>query len=215
MPVTNGTPLPLPLPTEATMKSMHALKAAGLVLVAILLAMLTVQGSYALWNKAVSSNAGTVKAADFRISLTDTDTNRVTDMTLANGTAATLSLSTAPAGLIIPGQSTYSGVRVGNVTDAGGVFTVRASTGVPIVENNTGASLAPYLFIKTVAATSLSQCSQSAIYAGAPTSGTATSDIAKNGTGVFCFQFTLAATMPASLSGQSAKIAVPILVNQL
>lgn len=197
------------------MKSIYAVKAAGLVLVAILLAMLTVQGSYALWNKAFSSSAGTVTAADFRISLTDTDTNRVTDMTLSDGTAATLSLSSTSAGVLIPGQSTYAGVRVGNVTDAGGVFTIRASTGAPMVGNTTGSSLAPYVAIKTVAASSLSQCNQSATYVGAPSYGTATADIAKNGTGVFCFQLTLAATMPVSLSGQSAKIAVPIVVNQL
>lgn len=197
------------------MKSMYALKAAGLVLVAILLAMLTVQGSYAIWNKAVISNAGTLKAADFRISLTDTDTNQLTDMTLANGTSATLSLSTSSAGVIIPGQSTYAGVRVGNVTDAGGVFTVMASTGALIVDNNSGSSLAPYLALKTVAANSLSQCSQSATYAPAATSGTATAEIAKNGSGVFCFQLTLAATMPAILSGQRATIAIPITVNQL
>lgn len=197
------------------MKSMNALKAAGLILVAILLGMLAVQGSYALWNKAASSNAGTVKAADFRVSLTDTDTNRVTDMTLANGTAATLALSSLATGVVIPGQSTYAGVRIANLTDAGGVFTVRASTGAPIVQGAAGSSLAPYLSIRAVSAGTLSQCNQSATYVGSSTSGPATADIAKNGTGVFCFQIALAATMPASLTGQSAKISVPILVNQL
>lgn len=197
------------------MKSINALKAAGLILVAILLGMLTVQGSYALWNKAVSSNAGTVKAADFRVSLTDTDTNRVTDMTLANGTAATLALSSVATGVVIPGQSTYAGVRLANLTDAGGVFTVRASAGAPIVQGSAGSSLAPYLTIRAVAAGALSQCNQSATYVGSPTSGPATADIAKNGTGVFCFQIVLAATTPGSLTGQSAKISVPILVNQL
>ncbi|WP_449372242.1 hypothetical protein [Arthrobacter psychrolactophilus] len=197
------------------MKSARTLKATGLVLIAVVLALFTVQGSYALWNKAVTSNAGTVQAADFRISLTDTNASRVTDMTLADGTAATLSLTTTPIGVVIPGQSTYAGVQVGNVTNAGGAFTVRASTATPIIDNNAASPLAPYLVVKTVAATSLAQCSSPDIYAAATPSGTASTDIAKAATGVFCFQVTLAATMPASLSGQTASIAIPITVNQL
>ena len=197
------------------MKSIQALKAAGLVLIAVLLAMLTVQGSYALWNKAASSNAGTIQAADFRISLTDTDTSKVTDMTLPDGTAATLSLSSTGSSALLPGKSSYAGVQIGNVTDAGGAFTIRASTAAPAIGNNPGSSLAQYLSVKTATAASLSQCSQPALYAGAADAGTATLDMAKNGTGVFCFQLTLAATMPAQLSGQSAKIAIPIVVNQL
>jgi uncharacterized protein YaiE (UPF0345 family) len=197
------------------MKSTRALKATGLVLIAVVLALFTVQGSYALWNKAVSSNAGTVQAADFRISLTDTITSRVTDMTLADGTAATLSLSTTPIGVVIPGQSTYAGVQVGNVTNAGGAFTVRASTSTPIIDNNAGSPLAPYMVLKTVAATSLSQCSQASLYAAATPSGVASTDIAKAETGVFCFQLTLAGTMPVNLSGQTATIAIPISANQL
>ncbi len=84
------------------MTSTRALKAAGLVLIAVVLGLLTVQGSYALWNKTVNAGAGTIQSADFRISLTDTNTNNFTNMTLADGTAATLSLTTTPAGAVIP-----------------------------------------------------------------------------------------------------------------
>ena len=197
------------------MKSINALKVTGLVLIAVMLAMFTVQGSYALWNKAVSSNAGTVQAADFRISLTDTNTSKVTDMTLPNGTSATLSLSSTAMGVIIPGQSSYAGVEVKNITNAGGDFTVRASTSTPTIGNTAGSSLAPYLSVKTATASSLSQCSQATLYDGVQDSETPIVDIIKNGSGVFCFQVSLAATMPASLSGQSAKVTIPILVNQL
>lgn len=102
-----------------------------------------------------------------------------------------------------------------NVTNAGGAFTVRASTTAPTVGGPTGSALAPYLDVKTAAAATLSQCSQVGLYNGLASSGTATVDIAKNGTGVFCFQVTLSAAMPASLNGQSAQVAIPILVNQL
>ncbi len=197
------------------MKSKHAMKAAGLVLIAVVLAMLTVQGSYALWNKAAGSNGGTVQAADFRISLTDTQAGSVTDMTLSNGTAATLALSSTGVGALLPGQSSYAGVQVNNLTDAGGDFTVRATTTAPVVANNPGSSLAQYITVKAVTAGSLAQCSQPAIYGQAAVSGTAMVDVAKYGAGVFCFQVTLSATMPASVSGQSAQIAIPVTVNQL
>ncbi len=197
------------------MKSTQALKATGLVLIAVVLGMLTVQGSYALWNQATSASAGTIQAADFRVSLTDTVASGTTDMTLADGTAATLSLSTTPAGVVIPGQSTYAGVELGNETNAGGVFTIRASTSTPVVDNNAGSLLAPYLTLKVVAAKSLSQCNQAAMFETATSSGTAAIDITKAGTGVFCFQVSLAATMPTSLIGQSATVAIPITVNQL
>ena len=194
------------------MKSARTLKAAGLVLIAVVLGMLTVQGSYALWNKSVSSNAGTVQAADFRISLTDTDANKVIDMTLPSGAAAALSLTTTAAGAVMPGQSIYAGVSVGNVTDAGGDFTVRASTAAPIVSNS---AFEGHLTISSAAATSLSQCSDASLYADAKSYETAIVDIAKDATGVFCFQLTLSASMPASLSGQTTTVAIPITVNQL
>jgi len=197
------------------MQSTRTIKATGLVLLAVVLGLLTVQGSYALWNTAAASSAGSVQAADFRVSLTDTKTSQITDMTLADGTAANLSLSTTPTGVLTPGQSTYAGVQLGNVTNAGGDFTIRAGTGTPAIGPGGTSPLAPYLGIKVVAATALSQCSQPSLYEQAPASGTATLDIAKAKSGVFCFQLTLAATMPASLSGQTAKVAIPIIVNQL
>lgn len=197
------------------MTSKHALKASGLVLAAVVLAMFTVQGSYALWNKSAGSGAGTVQAADFRISLTDTQASRVTEMTLPDGTAATLALSSTAAGALMPGQSSYAGVQVNNLTDAGGDFTVRAGTAPAVVTNNPGSTLAQYLAVKTVTAASLAQCSQAGIYGQAATSGTAMVDVPKNGSGVFCFQISLAADMPANVGGQSAQIAVPIVVNQL
>ena len=80
------------------MKSTTTLKAAGLVLIAVVLGMLTVQGSYALWNKSVSSNAGTVQAADFRISLTDTDAIDRALARIADGTYGTCESCGNPIG---------------------------------------------------------------------------------------------------------------------
>lgn len=104
-------------------------------------------------------------------------------------------------------------MQLGNETKAGGAFIVRASTAAPVIDNNAGSALAPYLKFKVVAATSLSQCDLAALYEDA--SETAETDIPKQDTGVFCFQVSLATNMPASLSGQSATVAIPITVNQL
>ena len=198
------------------MKSTRTLKATGLVLIAVVLGLLTVQGSYALWNKAISSNPGTIQAADFRISLTDTSTSNVINMTTPQGTAATLQLSATSLGVVYPNQSTYAGVQVGNVTNASGEFTIQAVTGTPIITNNNAAApLSPHLSIKVATAATLQDCSQAALYTPPGVLGTATKDIAKGLNGVFCFQVTMAANMPASVNGQAASISIPITVNQL
>ncbi len=126
------------------MKSTRTLKAAGLVLIAVVLGLLTVQGSYALWNKAATSDAGTIQAADFRIGLTDAISARATNMTLEDGTAATLSLSTTPAGVVLPGQSTYAGVQVGNVTNASGDGSITCACGSAAMRRNSSIVVSPF-----------------------------------------------------------------------
>lgn len=196
------------------MRIPRTLKAAALVAAAVMLGLLTVHGSYALWNTAVGANAGTIQAADFRVSLTDTQTGNVTDMTLPNGTAAAIALSTSPAGVVLPGQATYAGVMLGNVTNAGGEFTLAAAVaGLPVkTDNATG--LGAYLGVKSVAATSLDQCSNPALYKSTTATDLPAMSIVKNGTGVFCFQITLDAATPASLAGKTAGITIPLVVSQ-
>jgi hypothetical protein len=196
------------------MRSSPMLKAAGLVLAAVLLGLLAVQGSYALWNTAVSANAGTIQAADFRVSLTDTSMNNTTDMTLPDGTAAAIALTTTPAGTVLPGQATYAGVRLGNVTNAGGDFTIRAALGSTPGKTDAGSGLAGYLTVKAVAAAALDQCSSAALYASAPPADLPAMTIAKGATGVFCFQVALNAATPAALAGSTAAITLPIVVTQ-
>lgn len=195
------------------MRTPRALKAAGLVLAAVVLALLTVQGTYALWNAALNSNAGTVQAADFRVSLTDGPTSTSMDMTLADGTAATIALSTTPIGVVVPGQSVYTGVQLGNVTNAGGDFTIKAGAGVPVITDTSGSGVASLLSVKAVGVDTLAQCTSAALYSGAQT--TASVSIAKNASKVLCFQVTLAAIAPGSLQGKSASISLPLAVEQL
>ncbi|WP_427016737.1 hypothetical protein ACQCSX_18740 [Pseudarthrobacter sp. P1] len=196
------------------MRSSRMMKAAGLVLAAVLLGLLAVQGSYALWNNAVSANAGTVQAADFRVSLTDTQTNNTTDMTLSDGAAAAIALTTTPAGVVVPGQAAYAGVQLGNVTNAGGDFTIRAAIGSTPGKTDNGSGLAGYLSVKAAAAAALDQCSSAALYTSALTTDLPALNIAKGATGVFCFQVTLSAATPAGLAGSTAGVTIPIVVTQ-
>ncbi|NVM99935.1 hypothetical protein [Arthrobacter sp. SDTb3-6] len=196
------------------MRSTPMLKAAGLVLAAVLLGLMAVPGSYALWNSAASASAGTIQAADFRVTLTDTQTSNTTDMTLPNGTAAAIALTTTPAGALVPGQATYAGVQVGNVTNAGGAFTIRAAVGSTPVKTDTGSGLAGYLTVKAVAAGSLAQCASASLYTLALPTDLPSMAIAKGSTGVFCFQVSLNAAMPANLAGSTAGISIPLTVAQ-
>ncbi|GAA4656737.1 hypothetical protein [Arthrobacter cryoconiti] len=195
------------------MRTTHMMKAAGLVLAAVILGLLVVQGSYALWNKQASMAAGTVQAADFRISLTDTNASNTTDMTLPNGTAATLALSTSPIGVLVPGKPAYAGVAIANVTNASGDFTVQATMGTVSIQNDAG-GLAGFLNVKAVAAASLDKCPDASLFTGVPTSALPSESIAKNSSTAICFQVMLAPTAPASTVGKSASISIPLLVTQ-
>jgi hypothetical protein len=191
------------------------MKAAGLMLVAVILGLLATQGSYALWNTAAGAGMGTVTAADFRVTLTSATSGTVTDMTLPNGTAASLSLSTTPAGTLVPGRPVYAGVQLGNVTNAGGDFTLRAAVASRPTTTDGGSGLAGYLTVKSVAAASVSQCSDSSLYSSVLPTDLPSTTIAKGAAGVFCFQASLDAATPASLSGTTAGISIPLSVTQI
>ncbi|WP_269938279.1 hypothetical protein [Arthrobacter sp. HY1533] len=196
------------------MKTTRTLKATGLVLIAVVLGLLTVQGSYALWNKVATSNAGTIQAADFNVTLAKNLTDKPISMTTDQGTAATLQLTTKPLGVVKPGDSAYAGVQVGNMTNASADFKIQVLLGAPTITNNNSQwPLAQYLSIKAVEAPSLAECG-SALFSPSTPASPAPLEIAKGANGVFCFQVSLAATMPATFNGQAASISVPITVNQ-
>jgi hypothetical protein len=108
----------------------RSLRAAALIAAAVLLGLLTVQGSYALWNVGTSAAPGTVSAASFTVNLTGSPSGQVTPMTLAGGQAASLALLTQATALT-PGTAVYAGALVGNASDAGGVFSIDVTAGAP------------------------------------------------------------------------------------
>lgn len=184
------------------MRTKTLLKASALLAVAVVLGLLTVQGTYALWSRVVPVDAGTIHAADFRVTLTDVGTGAAAEMVDASGEPGLLQLQ--PSGPVSSTVPAYAGVQVSNVTNAGSDFAVRARI---------GQASGGYLVIKTtVLAADTGNCG-AVDFTGA--GGTAEATLAKNASAVFCFQLALASTAPEALSGTQAKITVPIIVDQL
>ena len=182
-----------------------ALKATGLVSGAVLLGLLTVQGTYALWNAAVQAAEGSIQAAAFNVEM-DGGIGTVM-MAQPDGSQGTVALATTTLGTVDAGKSVYAGVRLTNHTDAGGEFTVRASAG----QADTG-SLGGLLSVqqRAVSGSDLNACADPSLYAGTATGHV---DIPKHGSGVLCFEVSLAAT--ASAEGQVSTISVPLTVEQI
>ena len=190
----------------------RSLRAAALIAAAVLMGLLTVQGTYALWAANASATPGSVSSASFNVSLTGMPSGQTTNMTLANGTAATLTLS--PAGTLGPGTPVYGGVQVTNNTNAGGQFNTVITAGQPTIANVSGGTLASYISVTAKLATSTAECSNSAGYLAIGAGGLDSPTVAKNGSTIFCFQASLSSAAPSSVKGQAVNITLPLTARQ-
>ena len=176
------------------MKSLRALKAAGLIIAAVVLGLMTVQGSYALWNAAVPSNAGTVQSANFSILV-----NRA-EMT---GTPVILNI-----GELARGTAAYTSLTVTNNVNASSALHIQPSLSGLVPTNN----FAGNLTVKTVPAAAGVQCSAiaAATYDAAPRIPVLPT-LAIGGTQNICFKVELKSSTPANLLGEP--IDIPITLN--
>lgn len=199
------------------MRPARAGKAAGLIVAAVVLGMITVQGSYALWNRLVPASAGAVRSADFLVTLTGSNNAGTYDMVLADGTPAAVALTSTsdPLDQLFPDVPVYAGVSVGNATAAGSAFTVMATSPGPAVITDTGpgAGLASYLSVQSATAADFGQCSS--VPAAAYQDSFSGVQIPKGGSAVICFRIQLSTGAPSALQGQSVSIAVPLFVEQI
>ncbi|MGN7147577.1 hypothetical protein ACTHQ6_01105 [Arthrobacter sp. SAFR-179] len=198
------------------MRIKRRLQAAVLVAGAVVLGLLTVQGTYALWSAAASASPGTITSASFDTALTAVNTGQTTTMTLANGTPATLTLS--PAGTLGPGTPVYGGVVVTNSTNAGGQFNTTMTASQPAIANVGGGTLAGYISVSAKTAASSAECSTTAGFASISTAGLVSPTVAKGGSTVFCFQVSLnanAANASPSVEGKSVTISIQLTARQL
>lgn len=184
------------------MKSIRVLKAAGLVLAAVVLGLMSAQASYALWNTAATTDAGSIQAAGFDVRM-DNGTGRPVLMTQADGTRGTVPLN---AGTVNAGSSAYTAVVLSNDSNAGGEFTIRASV--------TGAAQTPAGDLWRVAHRAVpgndpASCN-AALFAA---TAAQTVDIPKGASGTICFEVSLAAS--ANIQGQASTISIPLSAAQV
>ena len=195
------------------MRTKRRLQAAALTAVAVVLGLFTVQGTYALWSAAASASPGTITSASFDTALTAVNTGQTTTMTLADGSAATLTLS--PAGTLGPGTSVYGGVVVTNNTNAGGQFNTAITAGQPTIANVSGGTLAGYVSVNAKTAASSAECSTATGFASISTAGLVSPTVAKGGSTVFCFQVSLSSSAPSTVKGQAVNISLQLTARQL
>lgn len=195
------------------MRTKRRLQAAALTAVAVVLGLFTVQGTYALWSAAASASPGTITSASFDTALTAVNTGQTTTMTLADGSAATLTLS--PAGTLGPGTSVYGGVVVTNNTNAGGQFNTAITAGQPSIANVSGGTLASYVSVNAKTAASSAECSTATGFASISTAGLVSPTVAKGGSTVFCFQVSLSTSAPSTVKGQAVNISLQLTARQL
>lgn len=175
------------------MKSLRVLKAAAIVAIAVVLGLLTAQGSFAVWNAATASGAGTIQSANFSI--------------LVNGAEMTSPGQVIfPAiGTLNPGTSSYTSIQVTNNTNATSGSKVR-----PVITAQAAANgLAPYVSVQSGTLPAGQACNSTW---GAPDP---LQSIDQNVTKTVCVKVTLAQNIPASLLGTAIAVPVTLTVTQV
>lgn len=178
------------------------MKAAALIGLAVVVGLLGVGGSWALWNAVVPAGAGTVQAANFQITLNKADMV-VTGM-IVQATAE------GPSGPLKPGTSVYATVTVANHTDAGTPTSVTAAVTAPRITQADTPALKNTLTVQVSEPTS-GGCAQ-AKYLGANTGTSAT--IAQGESRRFCLRTSLPEGASPTLAQQSATVAVDVTATQ-
>ncbi|APX01284.1 hypothetical protein [Arthrobacter sp. QXT-31] len=186
------------------------LRAAALVAAAVLLGLLTVQGSYALWSAAAAAAPGTVTSASFDVNLAGAPSNQLTSMTVA-GTPANLAVTTQsiPLAALMPGTAVYASITATNNSDAGGQFNISVTSGAPVLTNAGGGSLATYLTVSAKSATSAATCGTTGYTGLTPVT------VPKGASTTLCFEVRLASNAPAAVKGQAVSISIPLTATQL
>ena len=176
---------------------MTALKATATIGVAIVLALLTVQGTLASWTASAVSEGQVVQAADFTVSVAVGD-ERPQPLP-ADGNLRVR----VPTGLK-PWTSKMTPIVVTNDTNAGGAFTIRATAEATVPRD--GGPLAPYLVTglgvgKDGSCAAVEQVTAVVLDKGA--------------SATFCLSTSLKADTPVALGGTGASIVLTLDTQQL
>lgn len=197
------------------MRIPKSVRTSGVLLGAVLLGLMTVQGTYALWSATASSSPGTLRSSSFTVNLTGNPSATTVPMTI-NGQPSTLALTTlsAPLADLTPGGSIHTALEVTNASDAGGVFDIAVTASPAALVNIDGGTLAGYLGLSVASAGSMDGCAAATNYT-LLTAGFTTPDIPKGQKTVLCFKVSLDLAAPLSVvGGQSVLITVPLTAAQ-
>lgn len=178
------------------MRTKKSLQLTALMLGAVSAGLLGVQGAWALWGVHAPSDAGTVRAADFRVELNGMPMD-VGGVTLQQEAALT------------PTTPLHASVHVANATDAGAPFTIEVVMGAASVDGTSSQVLADHLTVESAVAPSSGEC------AGADFGESASTHIAKGDAATFCLRVSLPDDAPATLQALSAGITLPLTATQL
>lgn len=181
------------------MKAPRALKATGLVLGALVLGLMTVQGTYALWNAVTAVSPGTVQAADFNVDI------RLNEQNMAQTQQTVLE----PVGLY-RGTATYTALRVTNNVNVtqNSPLVLQPTVAAPVPRNNLNGNLT----VTTAVVQGSGACTAGLPYkAGAPVLPV----LAKGATQTVCVKVALSSSTPANQLGQPVEIPVNLSVAQL
>ncbi len=189
------------------------LRAGALIVAAVVLGLLAVQGSYALWNAGTSAAPGTISSASFDVSLSASPSGQATNMSLSGGTSATISLGSVAS--LAPGTPAYASLVVGNNSNAGGTFSTSITAGQAAVTNVGLGILAQYVTVSAKFASAAPECYSPTGYAPLTAAGLTSAAVPKAASTVLCFQVSLSSSTSFLLKGQAVNISLPLTARQL
>ena len=195
------------------MRIPRMLRAGALIAAAVVLGLLAVQGTYALWNAGTSTAPGTVSSASFDVSLSASPSGQATNMSLPGGTSATINLGSATT--LAPGTPVYASLVAGNNSNAGGTFSTSITAGQATVTNVGLGILAQYVTISAKFAPAVAECYSATGYAALTAAGLTSAAVPKSTSTVLCFQVSLSSSTSMLLKGQAVNISLPLTARQL
>jgi len=195
------------------MRIPRMLGAGALIAAAVVLGLLAVQGSYALWNAGTSAAPGSLTSASFDVSLTASPSGQATDMSLPGGVSATVNVGSLTS--LAPGSPVYASLVVANNSNAGGTFNTSISAGQAAVSNVGLGVLAQYVTVSAKFASAVPECYSPAGYAALTAAGLTSAAVPKATSTVLCFQVSLSSSASMLLKGQAVNISLPLTARQL
>lgn len=195
------------------MSTSLALKSAAALFAVLLVALGTVQGTQAMWNQTVDTNAGVVQAADFAVNLLAPGSTTEVPMTAADGKPVSISLTGGAAlGPLYPTQSRTTWIQMANATNSPNLVARLSVAGPP--RDPAGGQLFGHMIIAAKVAPAASGCADEAGYQ-LLSQLLPSSNVEPGASTVFCFRVTLHRDTPATFQGSTVTIEVPFSASQI